>query len=105
MFETYYSREYGHLPKYVLQDGQIIIDQNTYILSNWDCPKYPSEDAGDEAIARVDERDSERRHNGLLYALHQFNDRSFLIYVYEVDPGSGWGGFLVLRRSDIKCLS
>lgn len=101
MFETYYSREYGHLPKYVLRDGQITIDQNTYMLCDWDYPKYPTPDAGDKAIARIDDRDPKQRYNGLLYALHQFSDRSFLIYVYEVDAGSGWGGYRVLRRSDI----
>ncbi len=101
IFETYYSREYGHLSKYVLRDGQITIDKNTYMLCNWNYPKYPSSNAGDEVFSRIDDQDQEMRYNGILYELHQFSDRSFLIYVYEADAGSGWGGCRVLRRSDI----
>ena len=96
IFESDYSRRYGHLPKYSLKDGQIIIDQDIYMLIDWEYSEY-----GDETIARLDDRDSKGRHNGLVYALNHFSDREFLLYIFETDPGSGWGGKLVFRRSDI----
>lgn len=100
IFGPYYP-QYEHLPKYVLKKGKITIDKDIYVLSEWDYPKFLTSENKAEVIARVDDRDRENRYNGLLYALHQFSDRSFLIYMYEADPGSGMGGYRVLRRSDI----
>lgn len=102
IFETDYHAEYSHLLEYKLRDGQITIDQNTYILCNWDYPDYsPLDDAGAEAIARVDDRDSQMRSNGVLFTIEKYSDRSFLYYLYEIDAYSGWGGYRILRRSDI----
>lgn len=99
-FDPYYP-QYEHLPKYVLKEGKITIDQDTYMSCEWYYPKFWTSEGGSEVIAHVVDRDSKMRYNGLLYALNTFSDRSFLIYAYEVDPGSGMGGYYVFHRSDI----
>ena len=103
IFENDYHSEYAHLPEYILRDGQITVDESTYILCDWNYPDYgPMHDPEAEAIARVDDRDSQMRSLGVLFTISQYSDRSFLFYVYEVDAYSGWGGYRVLRRSDIE---
>ncbi len=103
-FTMDYQTEYAHLPKYKLKNSQIKIGDDTYILSDWNYPGryWPMDDPEAEAIARVDDRDSQMRSLGVIFTIGQYSDRSFLYYAYEVDAYSGWGGCLILRRSDIE---